>query len=514
MKNCTSSNRKIVKPSMNVFTVGMDEKAPVKTPLESPPSPPPSYSAKQISQEMGSPIIIKKKSSFKTPLIWLLAVFLIAFFTLTLSEIAYNRQRDERFFKLRWAELKHRMGFDRQNFEPSPFNSLRRSNEFGDRIIPINNSPWRSDRGLKNDDISTSTTTTTTVTPSITESKDLKMSDSSESSIELGNDPRLRFLKNILQNIKQHAEDMGMEGTMQVSVIRVDPIENIKEKIGKNEDHESFEESSFDKPIFEPPHISTFSEDNKPIFSTWNRPRPQFINNFQSSEEEDKSNENNGFNEFQRKRFSQIIQDIIARRIQQAAMYNAILRQQQIAAQIEQQNNFYNRQGFYDNNQQPFMGFQQQSPFIVQQQQFQQPQFQQPQFQQPQWQQQSQPVFFQPQQQPIGDGQNFQKIEINEEIPDQQPSDAIWNKQITEIKTPDLPPQQVPKVSKDEKMNKGENIIDNLKQLPKVSNDIFPIRVAVANDDPIETVHNDIPMFQRALFQVDEPSPQMATGSA
>uniref|UniRef100_A0A0N5C552 Uncharacterized protein n=1 Tax=Strongyloides papillosus TaxID=174720 RepID=A0A0N5C552_STREA len=499
---------------MNVFTVGMDEKAPVKTPLESPPSPPPSYSAKQISQEMGSPIIIKKKSSFKTPLIWLLAVFLIAFFTLTLSEIAYNRQRDERFFKLRWAELKHRMGFDRQNYEQSPFNSLRRSNEFGDRIIPINNSPWRSDRGLKSDDISTSTTTTT-VSPSTTESKDIKMSDSSESSIELGNDPRLRFLKNILQNIKQHAEDMGMEGTMQVSVIRVDPIENIKEKNGKNEDHESFEESSFDKPIFEPPHISTFSEDNKPFFSTWNRPRPQFINNFQSSEEEDKSNEINNFNEFQRRRFSQIIQDIIARRIQQAAMYNAILRQQQIAAQMEQQqNNFYNRQGFYENNQQPFMGFQQQSPFIVQQQQFQQPQFQQPQFQQPQWQQQSQPVFFQPQQQPIGDGQSFQKIEINDEIPDQQPSDAIWNKQITEIKTPDLPPQQVPKVSKDDKMNKGENIVDNLKQLPKVSNDIFPIRVAVANDDPIETVHNDIPMFQRALFQVDEPSPQMATGSA
>uniref|UniRef100_A0AAF5DK90 Uncharacterized protein n=1 Tax=Strongyloides stercoralis TaxID=6248 RepID=A0AAF5DK90_STRER len=521
----------IVKPSMNVFTVGMDEKGPVKTPLESPPSPPPSYSAKQISQEMGSPIIIKKKSSFKTPLIWLLAVFLIAFFTLTLSEIAYNRQRDERFFKLRWAELKHRMGFDKQNYnnEGSIFNSLRRSNEFGERIIPINNSPWRNDRDLKVEETSTttSTTTTTKAAPIATESKDTKLSDSEESSSELGNDPRLQFLKNILQNIKQHAEDMGMEGTMQVSVIRVDPIEYNKEKNNKiNIDHDSFEDNSIDKPIFEPPHISTFSEDNKPFFQTWNRPQPQFMNNFQSSEEDDKSNEVNFFNDVQKRRFGQIVQDIIARRIQQAALFNAIARQQQLAAQMDQQNTFYNRQSFYDNNQQPqFIPFQQPTPFIGQQQpqvQWQQPQWQQQPQQQPQQQwQQSQPVFFQPQQQfqqpqqPIPDVQNLPKINMNEDMSDQQPSDAVWNKQITEVKTPELPPNQIKKVSNGEGklLNKGENVELNKPQQIN-QNDIFPVRVAVANDDPIETIHNDIPIFQRALFQVDEPIPQVASGSA
>lgn len=77
------------------------------------------------------------------------------------------------------------------------------------------------------------------------------------------------------------------------------------------------------------------------------------------------------------------------------------------------------------------------------------------------------------------------------------------------------PQQQVIKVSNgDIKINKGENIVDTIKQQPKVSNDMFPVRVAVANDDPTETIHNDIPMFQRALFQVDEPVPQLASGSA
>uniref|UniRef100_A0A0N4ZHI7 Uncharacterized protein n=1 Tax=Parastrongyloides trichosuri TaxID=131310 RepID=A0A0N4ZHI7_PARTI len=506
----------IVKPSMNVFTVGMDEKPPVKIPLETPPSPPPSYSAKQISQEMGAPIIIKKKSSFKTPLIWLLAVFLIAFFTLTLSEIAYNRQRDERFFKLRWAELKHRMGFDKQNYniESPSFNSLRRGNEFGDRIIPINNSPWRSDRGLKVEENTTpSTTTTSTIAPATTEVKNTNLSDSFESSNELGNDPRLHFLKNILQNIKQHAEDMGMEGTMQVSVIRVDPIEESKEKSIKIGDHDSSEESSFDKPVFEPPHIpNMMNEDRKSFYPVWNRPQPQFLNRFQESEEDDRSAEINAVQDFQRRRFNQIVQDIVARRIQQAALFNAILRQQQMAAQMEQQNNFYNRQGFYENNQQvPFMPFQQQSPFFVQQQP-QQPQ--QPQWHQPQWNQPQAQAIFIPQQ-ANQEQPTFQKIEINEDISDQQPSDAVWNKQITEVKPVDLPPQQNAKiVTDDTKTLKEENVVDNLKPTTKVTNDFFPVRLAVANDDPIESVHNDVPMFQRALFQVDEPTPQMAAGSA
>uniref|UniRef100_A0A915CRY7 Uncharacterized protein n=1 Tax=Ditylenchus dipsaci TaxID=166011 RepID=A0A915CRY7_9BILA len=36
-------------------------------------------------------------------------------------------------------------------------------------------------------------------------------------------DARLQFLKTILQKIKQHAEDMGFDGTMQVSVIEMEP---------------------------------------------------------------------------------------------------------------------------------------------------------------------------------------------------------------------------------------------------------------------------------------------------
>lgn len=76
----------------------------------------------------------------------MLSVFLIALFALTISEIAYNRQRDENFFKLRWyiqifrgggdvkasrstnfrAELKHRMGYN-NDANSGPFSLFHRN---------------------------------------------------------------------------------------------------------------------------------------------------------------------------------------------------------------------------------------------------------------------------------------------------------------------------------------------------------------------------------------------------
>lgn len=48
------------------------------------------------------PIIVRKSRGYKGLLMVMLGVFLMALFALTLSEIAYNRQRDENFFRLKW----------------------------------------------------------------------------------------------------------------------------------------------------------------------------------------------------------------------------------------------------------------------------------------------------------------------------------------------------------------------------------------------------------------------------
>lgn len=71
-------------------------------------------------------IIVQRKSrGYKGILLVMLTVFLIALFALTISEIAYNRQRDDNFLKLRWAELKHRMGYTPS--EQGPFNMFQRT---------------------------------------------------------------------------------------------------------------------------------------------------------------------------------------------------------------------------------------------------------------------------------------------------------------------------------------------------------------------------------------------------
>lgn len=39
-------------------------------------------------------------------------------------------------------------------------------------------------------------------------------------------DPRFEFLRQVLMKIKEQAEKQGFDGTMRVSLIRVDPIED------------------------------------------------------------------------------------------------------------------------------------------------------------------------------------------------------------------------------------------------------------------------------------------------
>ncbi|CAD5213786.1 unnamed protein product [Bursaphelenchus xylophilus] len=189
---------------MKVFTVGMDQKPPIE---KAPETPPPSYhlpTAIPMGPEIPQPIIVRKSRGYKGILLVMLGVFLMAVFALVLNEMAYNRQRDENFFRLQWAQMRHRFGYPPR--------------EFGERIIPEVHGPEMQRAEMLQQK-------TETTTPSVREDKFLVDNElnNSEEKHENEGDARLQFLKRILQKIKQNAEEMGLQGTMQVSVVEVEP---------------------------------------------------------------------------------------------------------------------------------------------------------------------------------------------------------------------------------------------------------------------------------------------------
>uniref|UniRef100_A0AC34F2K6 Uncharacterized protein n=1 Tax=Panagrolaimus sp. ES5 TaxID=591445 RepID=A0AC34F2K6_9BILA len=234
---------------MKVFTVGLDQKPPLDT-SKTPDHPPPGYPGGEKSPtttlpmgpEVATPIFVKKNKGYKGVLVCMLAVFLIGLFALTLSEIAYNRQRDENFFRLRWAELKHKMGYDYANAAERIYTLRRQQDLEQSPIIPANlQSP------------STTTTLNSPIIDSSVEKETSSSQDDDQSPATTMND-RLSFFKKLLEGIKKHAEDMGFDGTMQVSVLQVDPEslqQQLRERLQQQQQpqrqhHESDESSNMD----------------------------------------------------------------------------------------------------------------------------------------------------------------------------------------------------------------------------------------------------------------------------
>ncbi|KAI6174591.1 hypothetical protein M3Y97_01007500 [Aphelenchoides bicaudatus] len=267
---------------MKVFTVPLGDKPPV----EKSESPPPGYASTAATPlPMGpeiAPIIVRKSRGYKGILLVMLAVFLMAIFALTLSEIAYNRQRDENFFRLQWAQLKHRLGY----------------NDFGHRIIPVNQGEFEMpiQKELKQEQ-----TTETSKMLGEPSSDSQESSSSASNSQEQQNlsenfarDARLQFLRQILQRIKQNAEQMGFDGTMQVSVIEVEPQQMEFGKKSPSEDPrsdsflDSFGEFHAPSPFGPPPPSMREINDNSIVsqqgqngrwpseFSGFEMPMPSF----------------------------------------------------------------------------------------------------------------------------------------------------------------------------------------------------------------------------------------------
>jgi hypothetical protein len=247
---------------MKVFTVGLDQKAlpaaDAAVIKEGKESPPPVYGSMHVPLPQLPPVpptvLVKKSRGYKGILLVMLAVFIMAIFALTLSEIAYNRHREENYFRLRWAEMKHRLGYGghrhhgafpgRENGPYDGFGYRRFGN--ADGVFSLSKTKDIMDAPASTTSTSPPTTTTSAEQQESSSNSGesriifepseqrppfpasrlfplFPQSPADASSTAAMRDARLQFLRTVLQKIKQRAEAMGFDGTMQVSVIEVEP---------------------------------------------------------------------------------------------------------------------------------------------------------------------------------------------------------------------------------------------------------------------------------------------------
>uniref|UniRef100_A0A915DIL8 Uncharacterized protein n=1 Tax=Ditylenchus dipsaci TaxID=166011 RepID=A0A915DIL8_9BILA len=165
---------------------------------------------------------------------------LMALFALTLSEIAYNRQRDKTSSDLDESlETESTTIHQLQGGAEAPFgygdnayDYYHRANAVhsADRYFSLSKNKEMAEALIQQASESSSTTTSSissTSEPVVAIDSFPPKPSSFEQQQQQGEgmirDARLQFLKTILQKIKQHAEDMGFDGTMQVSVIEMEP---------------------------------------------------------------------------------------------------------------------------------------------------------------------------------------------------------------------------------------------------------------------------------------------------
>ncbi|ULU04119.1 hypothetical protein L3Y34_017128 [Caenorhabditis briggsae] len=240
---------------MKVFALGLDEnqkaeqrademKNDTKIPIDSVSS--------GVPLQTTSPAIVLAKAprrhftGFTCGLLsWFIGACCLVLLCLAISEVAYHRQRDQAFLRLKWAELRQRMlGYE----------LLSQQQEL-DRMALEKQSPVESLPLRRSDD---------PIKPKIVDviqNSESPVSDSKPSSDDkpvpliFNNDyaneqnEKFGFLQNLMDKIRKHAQSMGLNGDMQVHVVEVKPIfggENGEDKEHNFDENASFEQSLAD----------------------------------------------------------------------------------------------------------------------------------------------------------------------------------------------------------------------------------------------------------------------------
>ncbi|CCD70530.1 Prion-like-(Q/N-rich) domain-bearing protein 25 [Caenorhabditis elegans] len=235
-------------PRMKVFALGLDENQKAdraaddikesKIPIDSVTSGVPLQSTSPTIVLAKSPR--RKFSGFTCGLLsWFIGACCLVLLCLAISEVAYHRQRDQAFLRLKWAELRQRMlGYellsqqqelDRMALEKqSPVESLplRRSDDpIKPKIIDVIQ-PQDDDNTVK---VSSSEESNDVAKP-------LMFNQYSNEQNE-----KFGFLQALMDKIRKHAESMGLKGDMQVHVVEVKPL------YGGNKENNFDETASFEQ---------------------------------------------------------------------------------------------------------------------------------------------------------------------------------------------------------------------------------------------------------------------------
>ncbi|CAI5441569.1 unnamed protein product [Caenorhabditis angaria] len=256
-------------PRMKVFALGLDENQKAaaaeekqaaaletKIPIDSPIPP----------QQQTPAIVIAKRpkvvAGFGCGLLsWFIGAFCLVLLCLAISEVAYHRQRDQAFLRLKWAELRQRMlGYELLSQQQEIDRMSMEKQQAQVETLPLR---------LSKDPIK----------PQIIdiiqpENDAIKKEDNqeqinipTETNYSIDQNGKLGFLRDLMDKIRKHAESMGLSGDMQVHVVEVKPI-------GGQEDGEERKEISgeentpFDQAIadgfgeFAAPH-QDFSDDGE-----------------------------------------------------------------------------------------------------------------------------------------------------------------------------------------------------------------------------------------------------------
>uniref|UniRef100_A0A1I7UDL9 General secretion pathway protein GspM n=1 Tax=Caenorhabditis tropicalis TaxID=1561998 RepID=A0A1I7UDL9_9PELO len=195
---------------MKVFALGLDENQKAeqrendlkdtKIPIDSVSSGVP----------LQTPIVLAKAprrhfTGFTCGLLsWFIGACCLVLLCLAISEVAYHRQRDQAFLRLKWAELRQRM---------MGYELLSQQQEL-DRMALEKQSPVESLPLRRSDD---------PIKPKIVDavqpSQDSPKTDYAEEQTE-----KFGFLQALMDKIRKHAQSMGLNGDMQVHVVEVKPI--------------------------------------------------------------------------------------------------------------------------------------------------------------------------------------------------------------------------------------------------------------------------------------------------
>ncbi|EGT47242.1 hypothetical protein CAEBREN_17576, partial [Caenorhabditis brenneri] len=240
---------------MKVFALGLDENQKAeraaqddmkdtKIPIDSVTSGVP------LQASPGGTIVLakaprRKFSGFTCGLLsWFIGACCLVLLCLAISEVAYHRQRDQAFLRLKWAELRQRMlGYellsqqqelDRMALEKqSPVESLplRRSDDpIKPKIVDVIQS--------QNDDVDT---------PKIASSSSEESKPGVLNQYANEQNEKFGFIQALMDKIRKHAQSMGLNGDMQVHVVEVKPLFGGENKGNNNlDENASFEQSLAD----------------------------------------------------------------------------------------------------------------------------------------------------------------------------------------------------------------------------------------------------------------------------